>query len=95
MACTYDYNTGKITMDFHLIRHDEICNLRGIRTRVGAFGCKNCVFNAGTHIHRNCTEWEDYVKCKHPDAKDSEGSWAAWHNICEKFKEEALSYLDN
>ena len=35
MACTYDYDTGKITLDFHLVKYDEICELRGIKGRVG------------------------------------------------------------
>lgn len=31
MACTYNYETGKITLDFHLIAYNEICTLRGLK----------------------------------------------------------------
>lgn len=48
MAMIYDYQTGKITRDWHLIKHGEICRLRDVPARVGAYGCEHCSFNKGT-----------------------------------------------
>lgn len=89
MACTYNYETGKITLDFHLVRFNEICTLRGIRGKVGAPGCITCPYHKGIETS-SFTEY--YVKCKHPEAQDSEGSSDIYFDICERFRKEALSH---
>lgn len=90
MACTYNYSTGKITLDFHLVRYDEICTLRGIRGKVGAPGCITCPYHNGS-----CTEstTQYFVKCKHPKALDSEGCGEAYYKICETLRRQALEAL--
>lgn len=90
MACTYDYDTGKIALDFHLVKYDEICELRGIKGRVGVDECHRCPFHGGTYTDH---QWTMFVRCKHPEAKDSEGSFDAMYDICEKFREEALTHF--
>jgi hypothetical protein len=91
MACTYNYETGKVTLDFHLVRYDEICELRGLKGRAGVEECHRCPFYGGSYC--DWAKWESFVKCKHPDAKDSEGSWTAKSDIIEKFIEEALTHF--
>lgn len=93
---TYDYQTRKITRDWHLKKHGEICRLRGVPARVGAYGCKNCPHNKG-----NETDWnadiEDmfFTKCNHKDAKDSEGSSSMLEQIYDKFELKAMcAYYD-
>ena len=92
MAMTYDYQTGKITRDWHLVKHDEICRLRDVPARVGAYGCEHCPFNKGIEIDWSAHNIEDqfYTKCIHKDAKDSEGSGAIIRQIIDKFEYEAM-----
>ena len=88
---TYDYQTSKITRDWHLVKHGEICRLRGVPARVGAHGCEHCPYNKGLEINWRADLADMfYVKCNHADAKDSEGSWLIIHDILEKFENEAL-----
>lgn len=93
MACTYNYETGKITLDFHLIAYNEICTLRGLKGKAGNSECHRCPFYGGSYTDMNSIEWDSFVKCKHPDAKDSNGSLQVKHEIYEKFKEKALSHM--
>lgn len=93
MACTYNYDTGKITLDFHLVKYDEICGLRGIKGKAGNQECHRCPFYGGSYSDMSTIDWDSFVKCKHPEAKDSEGSWTAKYDICEKFREEALTHM--
>lgn len=92
MACTYNYETGKITLDFHLVAYNEICTLRGLKGKVGNSECHRCTFYGGSYTYMNSIEWDSFVKCKHTNAKDSENSRNAMYYILEKFKEEALSH---
>ena len=73
MACTYDYSTRKVTLDFHLMKYGEVCLLRGksFATRVGSVGCSMCIYNNGSETMAHYMDY--FVKCKHPEAKDSEG----------------------
>lgn len=91
MACTYEYATGKITLDFHLVKYDEICELRGLKGKAGVEECHRCPFYGGTHS--DWDEWKSFVKCKHPDAKDSDGSFGAKSEIYDEFEREALTHM--
>ena len=93
MACTYNYETGKVTLDFHLVRYDEICELRGLKGKAGNQECHRCPFYGGSYSDMSTIDWESFVKCKHPDAKDSKGSWTAKSAVIEKFIEEALTHF--
>ena len=93
MACTYNYETGKITLDFHLVAYNEICTLRGLKGKAGNSECHRCSFYGGSYTDMSSIDWDSFVKCKHPDAKDSNGSLHVKHEIYEKFKEEALSHM--
>ena len=68
MAMTYDYNTRKITRDWHIRRHDEKCRLSGLPAYIGGDRCQKCPYNKGTR------DLEDtfFTLCSHPEAKDSE-----------------------
>ena len=92
MACTYNYETGKITLDFHLIAYNEICTLRGLKGKAGNSECHRCPFYGGSYTDMRTIDWDSWVKCKHPDAKDSENSRNAMYDIREKFIEEALTH---
>ena len=93
MACTYDYNTRKITLDFHLVAYDEICTLRGLKGKAGNQECHRCPFYDGSYSNMRTIDWDSFVKCKHPDAKDSNGSQNVKYEICEKFELEALAHM--
>lgn len=93
MACTYEYDTGKITLDFHLVAYDEICSLRGMKGKVGNHECHLCPLYGGTYTDMNSIDWDSWVKCKHPDAQNSKNSLNAMYEIKEKFKEEALTHF--
>lgn len=90
MACTYIYSTGEVTLDFHLVNYGEICTLRGIRGKVGAPGCLTCPYHNGSEMDSFS---QYYVKCKHPKAKDSEGSGSVKSRIRDRFILQALEAL--
>lgn len=93
MACTYNYETGKITLDFHLVAYNEICTLRGLKGKAGNSECHRCPFYGGSYTDMNSIEWDSFVKCKHHNAKDSEGSCTAKSDIYDEFEREALTHL--
>jgi hypothetical protein len=93
MACTYNYETGKITLDFHLVKYGEICGLRGIKGKAGNQECHRCPLYGGSYNDMTNFDWESFVKCKHPNAQNSESSSFAMYDICEKFREEALKHF--
>ena len=74
---TYDYSTGKVERSFKFVKYDTKCHLSGLPTYAGRSDrCIKCKYNGGmlyswsfktmfTHID------DDYVMCKHPDAKDT------------------------
>lgn len=93
MPCTYDYNTRKITLDFHLVAYNEICTLRGLKGKAGNQECNRCPFYGGSYSDMSTIDWNSFVKCKHPDAKDSNGSQNVKYEICEKFELEALAHM--
>ena len=97
MACTYNYDTGKLTMDFHLIKDGEICYLRGkeYASRVGAYGCQHCVYNKGGHIDYSGRTLDEtlFTKCKHPDAKTSNGAKDVMWRIEKDFISEAITHM--
>lgn len=97
MACTYDYKTGQITFDFHIVRYGEICNLQCVQARVGGYGCLHCPFCYGTEHVPQATFYDDplesFIRCKHPGAKDSKDSWKLKNYLCKKIETEALGAL--
>ena len=95
MACTYDYQTGRVTLDFHLVEHGEICPLRGFaRAIVGKPGCKSCRHNGGSISDMSVpADWVSFVKCKHPDSVDSKSCRFVKSILYEKIQIEALSCL--
>lgn len=91
MACTFDYSTGQITLDFHLVKEDEVCRLRGVPSYVGGHGCLRCPFNGGWYI---TIEHGAFLKCKHMEAKDTgEGVQIEKYKLCEEFKREAMIHF--
>lgn len=101
MAATYDYQTRKITRDFHFVRWDELCKLSGLPCYAGSDRCTmKCKWYAGSihpfshHIRFGGRLEDSYVYCKHPDKKDSENSYEAVRAFKEAFENEALCALD-
>lgn len=92
MACTYNYETGEMKFDFHLVAYGEICELRGMKGKVGNSECHRCPCYGGSYSDMRSIDWDSWVKCKHPDAKDSENSRDAMYVLREKFREEALTH---
>lgn len=95
MAMIYDYSFGTIMRDWHLVKHGEICRLRGVPARVGAHGCEHCPYNKGNEIDWSAHNIEEqfFCKCCHKDAKDSEGSGVLIDLIYNNFRYKALSVL--
>ena len=99
MATTYDYNTRKIERDFHFVQYDEKCKRGGLPAKVGNDWCRRCKYYDGS-LHPSTLGFhywgrfeESYVFCKHPEAKDSEGSGPAIRAFYERFEEKALCAL--
>lgn len=95
MACTYNYETGEIKLDFHLVAYEELCELRGMKGKAGNGECHRCPLYGGTYTYTdvNHVDWKSFVKCKHQDAKDSDGSLPAKWEISENLREEALTHF--
>lgn len=102
MAATYDYRTGQITTDFHLIVWDEKCRGSGLPCYAGSDRCTRvCPYCRGTlhawDVQSMYHHLDDsYVMCGHPDKKDSDTEEIrfAWHTFYERFKYQALCALD-
>ena len=74
---TYEYSTGHVERNFKFVEHGTKCRLSGLPAYAGfSDRCIKCKHNGGnlfswsfntgfTHIDN------DYVMCKHPDAKDT------------------------
>ena len=68
MACTYDYDTGKITLDFHLVKYDEICGLRGIKGKAGILQEEVASGSRGGHgLCRHLHYWGFRCRCNHEE----------------------------
>lgn len=106
MASTYDYKTGQITTDFHLVAWDEKCKGSGLPCYAGSDRCTRvCPYCKGTlhswdvhilHTWMSGRLDNSYVMCGHPNKKDSdtEDIKFAWYVFYEKFKHQALCALD-
>ena len=93
MASAYDYQTRAIHFDFHLVKFDEKCRLRGLPARVGGPGCMGCPFNDG--VETSAFSRDYFVRCKHKDAHDSDGSQTVMYYLKERFERQALAaYYD-
>ena len=92
---TYCYSTGKITREWHLMKHDDICRLRDVPSRIGAYGCSHCPYNKGNEVNWESQSLDEmfFTKCTHPKSIDAEGSYEIISQILEKFEIEALSAL--
>ena len=93
MACTYDYQTGKIERDFHFVKVGEKCKLSGLPAKAGNERCCKCPYRRGEIYSWQLRGDDSFVMCKHPEAKDSEGSEGARFMWYKKFKEEALCHF--
>ena len=100
MAVTYDYTTGQIERDFKFIGVGNICELRGIKARVGGYACEHCPFNKGkinSFFLMSPSSWQDmedkdYIKCTHKGAEDSEDSEYIRHCFWEYIRDEAFKH---
>lgn len=90
MALTYDYNTGKSTRDFKLVKDGEKCWGSGLPCYVGSDRCLKCKYNTGSIY-----PWgsDSYVYCLHPEAKDSPGYEIAESALYERLLVNAMSAL--
>lgn len=100
MATTYDYQTGRITRDFHFIRWYEPCKGSGLPCYAGSLRCQKCQHYKGSinpfsiHIQYGMRLQDSYVYCGHPDKQDSENSFEAAYAFNKSFQHEALCALD-
>ena len=101
MAVTFDYTTEQLERDFKFIGVGNICELRGIKARVGAWACEHCPFNKGIINEFSITSpwlWQDlmnennFVKCVHKDAEDSEDSSDFKHYFYEYIRDKAIAH---
>ena len=95
MAMTYDYNTGKITRDWHIRRHDEKCRLSGLPAKVGGDRCSKCQYHKGTEFDWQARDLEDtfFTLCSHPEATDSENTDNVLRGIYDDFEDKALAHM--
>jgi len=95
MAMTYDYNTGKITRDWHIRRHDEKCRLSGLPAKVGGDRCSKCQYHKGTEFDWQARDLEDtfFTLCSHPEATDSENTENVLRGIYDDFEDKALAHM--
>ncbi len=95
MATTYDYSNRRMSRDWHLVGSSTVCNLRGIRIAVDGPACINCYYRAGTE--NNLSDFVSdnlyFVKCKHPQAQDTDGCEHILYRIHEELEQEALAFL--
>lgn len=95
MAMTYDYNTRKITRDWHIRRHDEKCRLSGLPAYVGGDRCSKCKYNKGTEVDWQARDLEDtfFTLCSRPETKDSENTENVLWSIYDRFESKALAHM--
>lgn len=99
MAATFDYQTGRIEVDFHFVEWDTKCKGSGLPCKAGSERCQKCQhFNGSIHpwsfdVTSFARMDDSYILCKHPDAKDSEGSGTASYLFYEAFRNKALCAL--
>lgn len=92
MGATYNYQTGKITRDFHFVEQGDACRLSSLPARVGSEWCrKYCNHFDGIWSRFICPA--SYVLCKHPEAKNSEGCGEAISTFYEELERKALCAL--
>lgn len=93
MGATYYYQTGKMTRDFQFVEQGNACRLSSLPVRVGSEWCrKYCNHFEGTWVAFGVPA--SYVRCKHPDAKDSEGCGEAIRLFYEQLQLEAFCALE-
>jgi len=98
MACTYDYQTGQITLDFHFVEWGTKCLFSGLPAKAGNKRCEQCPHYGGllTCATLGVEYWgrfnEVYIRCKHSEAKDSEGCETARSAFYEAFINKALCH---
>ena len=92
---TYDYNTGKITRDWHIRRHDEKCRLSGLPAKVGGDRCSKCQYHKRTEFDWQAKDLEDmfFTICLHPEATDSENTANVLWRIYDRFESKALAHM--
>lgn len=95
MAMTYDYQTRKITRNWHIRRHNEKCRLSGLPAYVGSDRCHKCPYNKGTEFNWQAIDLEDtfFTRCSHPEAKDSKNTGSILNRIYDEFENEALAHM--
>ena len=89
MSCTYNYHTGEISLDFHILKLGEICRRMPLPARVGNNYCIRCKFNAGTYR----TDDGVFYKCKHEQATNSEGCESVMRCIYDDLRQEAITHF--
>lgn len=95
MAMTYDYNTRKITRDWHIRRHGEKCRLSGLPAKAGGDRCQKCPYHKGIEFDWQARNLEDtfFTLCSHPEVKDSENTQNVLWRIYDRFESEALAHM--
>lgn len=90
MAIIYDYNSGKITRDFHYVKIFDACRRTQLPCRAGSDWCRRCQYYK---TRLSSIDFPTFILCNHPDATDSPGYETAHQYFCEKFEQQALSQL--
>lgn len=100
MKVTYEYETGKFTRDFKIIRlydpdkGQAKCKLSGLPCWVNSEMCKKCPHYGGLISYKVHLDGF-YLKCDHPEQKDSENIGNVISQYYDYVKEQALiAYYD-
>lgn len=99
MEATYNYNTGIITRDFSVVREFEPikgyakCRLSGLPCYINSERCRKCSHYGGIISPLEVGIDGFYIKCDHPEQKDSENIdniLSAYYNWIQKKALKAL-----
>lgn len=82
MATEYNYQTGKITRDWHFAKLGTPCKGSGLPCWIGSDRCEKCKYYRGFY------KWT--IKCAHPERKDCER--APIEEFNKDFKREAITH---
>lgn len=97
MACIYDYTTGDMSLDFHVVKENDICTLPySTPARIGGWSCQHCQYFGGSLGTERFSPFDFFYKCKHPEAKNSthEDAVSILSKCYDRLEHNALCALD-
>ena len=88
MEAKFEYETGKVTRDFKIVRFGERCKLSGLPAYVGNERCRKC-----KHYGSMLVLDGFFAACMHPEQKDSDNILKSLNIFYEQVRSETLNAL--